>query len=261
MTIEIPAPARAQLTPLFAHYRYDRVLIDSVLEGYFGTAWADSARHPRVARLDSGAFTLFGGDPQTPGTTDLLHWVPIAYVTPQDEQWRDLLWGAFGARLSVLHFTEFSAETLDRAHLASLCATIPAGFDLRKVDRQLASRLGEEMDNEYFRENFHSIEDFIARGMGYCILHQDRIVSAATSMARSSKAIDIEVATLPAFQRHGLGTIVGAALAADCLEQGITPRWLAANAPSEQLALTLGYLRGETYETFAVHPADDPSRS
>jgi GNAT superfamily N-acetyltransferase len=261
MVVEMRAPERAQLIHLFAHYRYDRVLIDSVLEGHFGTASTDSARHPRVARLDSGAFTMFGGDPQAHGTTDLLHWAPIAYVTPQDEQWRDFLRGAFGARLSALRFTEFSAETLDRAHLASLCATIPAGFALRKVDRQLASRLGEEMENEYFLENFHSIEDFIARGMGYYIVHQDRIVSAATSMARSSKAIDIEVATLPAFQRHGLGTIVGAALVADCLEQGITPRWLAANAPSEQLARKLGYLRGETYETYAVHPDDASSGS
>lgn len=171
---------------------------------------------------------------------------------PQNQQWRDLLRGTFGARLSALSFTDFSAEALDHAYLVSLCTALPAGFELQKVDRHLASRLGQEMENEYFLENFHSIEDFIARGIGYCVVHQERIVSAATSMARSRTAIDIEVATVPAFQRQGLGTIVGAALVASVLEQGMVPRWLAANEPSEQLALKLGYRRGETYETYAV---------
>ena len=71
-------------------------------------------------------------------------------------------------------------------------------------------------------------------------------------MARSSQAIDIEIETVPGFREQGLGTAVGAKLVSHCLERGIEPRWLAANAASERLALRLGYVRGETYETFAV---------
>ena len=72
-------------------------------------------------------------------------------------------------------------------------------------------------------------------------------------MARSNKAIDIEIETLQEHRRKGLGTVVGAKLVAYCLENGITPRWLAANAESEGLAIKLGFQKGETYHTFSVH--------
>jgi hypothetical protein len=49
-----------------------------------------------------------------------------------------------------------------------------------------------------------------------------------------------------------LGTAVGARLALHCLERGTEPQWLAANAVSERLALRLGYVPGQTYETFAI---------
>jgi len=81
----------------------------------------------------------------------------------------------------------------------------------------------------------------LKRGIGYCILHRDRIVSAATSMAASKKAIDIEIETVPDFRNQGLGTTVGAKLVLHCLEKKIEPRWLAANVISEKLALKLGY--------------------
>ena len=42
MPVEIEAGDRDVLGPLFENCPYDRVLIDSVLEGYFGSAWADS---------------------------------------------------------------------------------------------------------------------------------------------------------------------------------------------------------------------------
>jgi predicted GNAT family acetyltransferase len=57
---------------------------------------------------------------------------------------------------------------------------------------------------------------------------------------------------VPDCRRQGLGTAVGARLALHCLERGIEPQWLAANAASERLAIRLGYACRETYETFAI---------
>lgn len=51
-------------------------------------------------------------------------------------------------------------------------------------------------------ENFESMEDFLNRGIGYCVVHEDRIVSAATSMAMCRGAIDIEIETVPEFRRR-----------------------------------------------------------
>ena len=250
--VEIKAADRNVLVPLFKDCQYDRVLIDSVLEGNFGSAYADSVSQPTVTRLDSGAFTMLGGNPVVARARDLLHYAPIDYVTPQDNEWRNLLQREFGTRISVLPFTDFSAESLDLAQLAELTWAVPPTFELEQIDKPLAEQIPFDIGNEYFFENFQSVDDFLGRGIGFCILHQDKIVSAATSMAQSSKAIDIEIEIVPAFRRQGLGTVVGAKLVSYCLEQKIEPRWLAANVVSERLALKLGYVRGETYETYEI---------
>jgi len=85
MPTKIESVDRNKLSPLFENCLYDRVLIDSVLEGNFGSAYADSAKEPAAARLDSGAFTMLGGDTATIGVTELLRMAPIHFVTPQDD--------------------------------------------------------------------------------------------------------------------------------------------------------------------------------
>jgi GNAT superfamily N-acetyltransferase len=250
--VEIASTERKVLVPLFRENRYDTVLINSVLEGYFGVSYADSKSTPSVARLDSGAFTMLGGNPQASAVTALVRHAPIYYVTPENDEWRRVLKDEFRDKISLLSFTDFSSRSLDGGRLAELAQRLPAGFELRRIDRQLAGRLSSEMENEYFFENFESIEDFLNRGIGYCVVHGDRIVSAATSMAMCRGAIDIEIETVPGFRRRGLGTVVGAALLLHCLQRGIEPKWLAADSVSERLALKLGYEKGETYETYGI---------
>jgi GNAT superfamily N-acetyltransferase len=250
--VDIAATDRGRLVPLFSDCRYDRVHIDSVLEGHFGSAFADSASQPSVARLDSGAFTVLGGDPAATATKALLDHAPIQYVTPQNDDWRKLLERQFEGRFSRVPFTGFSWQAIDVARLAECFAVLPLPFELERIDKELAQRLPSDTGNAYFMECFASVDDFLARGIGFCVLHQDRLVSAATSMARSSQAIDIEIETVRDFRNQGLGTAVAARLVYHCLQHGIAPRWLAANAVSERLALRLGYVRGETYEAFEI---------
>jgi GNAT superfamily N-acetyltransferase len=252
MPVEIAAAHRRALAPLFQNCRYDRVLIDSVLEGLFGSAFADSAGRPTVARLDSGAFTLLAGNPRADAAQALLRLAPIDYVTPQNDPWRRLLREEFGDRISALPFTDFSPAALDPVRLEKLIATLPPAFELGKIDGPLAERLPADTGNAYFFENYASVDDFLGRGAGYVILYGGSVVSAAAAMAQSSRAIDVEIETVPDFRKRGLGTVVGAKLVSHCLARGIEPRWLAANAASERLALKLGYVRGETYETFAL---------
>lgn len=245
---------RTLLAPLFALHRHDRVLIDSVLERHFGNAWADSVSEPTVARLDSGAFTLLGGDPGAAAAQALLAVAPIYYVTPETDGWRWALRKAFGEGITALPFTPFSWQSLDTAHLAELARRVPPGFELKRVDAAVAERLPGDMGNDYFLECFHSIEDFLERGAGFCAVHGGRIVSAASSAAASSYGIDIDIATVAEYRRRGLGTAVGARLVLHCLQNGLEPHWLAANADSERLAARLGFIPGEPYETFEIDP-------
>jgi len=109
-------------------------------------------------------------------------------------------------------------------------------------------------DNEYFLECFSSVDDFLARGLGYCVVRAGRIVAAAGSAAASSTAIDIEIETAPEHRRRGLGSAVGSRLVRECLAHDIRPCWLAANEESGRLARHLGFSPGETYGTLALCP-------
>ena len=195
---------------------------------------------------------MLGGNLTAAGAKCLLDLAPISYVTPQNDAWRNLLQREYGTRISVLPFTDFASKSLDPTHLTDSISALPSDFKLRRIDKPLADRLPSDIGNEFFFENFHSVDDFLGRGIGFCILHQGKAVSAATSMAQSAKAIDIEIETVLAFRKQHLGTIAGAKLVIYCLENQIEPRWLAANSVSEKLALKLGFVRGETYETYEI---------
>jgi RimJ/RimL family protein N-acetyltransferase len=195
---------------------------------------------------------MLGGSPQSPHVRDILRHKPIRYATPENDRWKRILQEEYKDRIFLIHFVDFSAHSLKRSHLEKLVKKIPYGFELRRLDARLSAQLRSDIKNEYFFENFQSIEDFLKRGIGYCILYKRKIVSAATSMAMCGGAIDIEIETSKNFQGQGLGTVVGATLVLYCLENSIEPTWLAANAESERLALKLGYTRIGTYDTFGI---------
>lgn len=252
MVIAIPAQERGVLWPLFEANRRDAVLIRTVLEGHYGVAQADSRSDPTVARLDAGGFAMLGGDPGAAAATALLHERPIFYVTPETSAWEAVLRAEHGDRLTALRFTECSPALLQADHLERLVRRLPAGFELTRIDAGLVPRVGADLGHPYFFECFHSADDFQRRGLGYCILHQGKVVSAAASMAACDSAIEVEILTDAAYRRRSLGTCVGAQLALVCLERGLRPEWVAGNPTSLRLARRLGYEAGDTYETFLV---------
>jgi hypothetical protein len=252
MLYEIDIKERSIIEPLFKEHKRDRVLINSVLEGHFGSAYADSKTQPAIARLDAGSVTMLGGNPKSPHVKDILKHKPIHYVTPENNDWRQILQEVYNDKIFLIHFVDFSSQSLNKNHLKKLIKNLLPDFEVKKIDSQLAKQVVSDMDNEYFFENFQSTEDFLKRGIGYCILYNGKIVSAATSMAMCKGTIDIEIETTEGSQGKGLGTIVGAKLVLYCLENNIKPKWLAANPESEKLALKLGYKKIGTYDTFGI---------
>lgn len=242
---------RDVLFPLFKEHKYDTVVMNSVLEGHSGVAYADSKDYPSVARLDVGPFTVLGGSSSTPHIADILHYRKISYVTPENTEWRRLLRDEFSCSEAV-SFTEFLTHSLDGNKLIQLVRGIPPGFRLVRIDDKLVDRLISDLGTTYFFDGFQSRDDYLRRGIGYCVLCNDRVVSAAASMAACNGAIDVEINTAPGFQRRGLGTSVGARLVLYCLRNGIEPKWLAATSESAKLARRLGYEKGESYETLAI---------
>ena len=248
----VPTEARSRLVTLFAAHRRDRALIDCVLEGHIGQALADDLTTPTVARLDCGPFAALAGDPASPSARDLVRYAPIDWVTPETDAWRGFLETEFAGRIRRIRFVELSAKELDPGQLDTLAQALPPDFTVARIDAELAEALIRDLGKRWLLDSYASMDDFLARGIGYIVLHEGRVVASAASAVSSSREMDIDIEVAPAHRRKGLGAAVGAALALECVQRGIEPLWLASNDISVRLARKLGYIAGGTYETFEI---------
>lgn len=249
--IEVVArEGRKALAPLFVEHT-PSCLIDTVIEGYAGTAWADDVRAPRVAMLTYADVVIYGGDAAHPAARELARRLPIFKgVLPSPGGWRALCEGMYGKRVVALERYAFSDESLDLARLRSLAQRVPVGFELRRIDLDIARRIvsveGPVVEDHV--RNLGSAADFVARGAGFVVLCGDEIVSAVSSYAACDRGIEVQVNTAEEYRRRGLATAASARLIADCLECGMEAHWDAANEESAALAKRLGYTPAGKYE-------------
>lgn len=251
----IPVKQRSVLTPLFASHRRDRVFIDCVLEGHHGTAIADHPTSPTVARLDCGPIAMLAGYSTAPAVKALIEHAPVEWVTPETEAWRAVLEKAFANRIHIIPFTTHDPSKLDEETLRRFTHAVPEGYELCQLDASLVDEFLKTLNKHWLLGSFSSIDDFLNRGIGYVVLHENAIVCGAAAAARSNDSLDIDIETVSTHRKKGLATIVGAALALACLSQGIKPQWLASNEISSSLASKLGYGRIDAYETFSITSA------
>lgn len=244
---------REILFPLFKQNQYDTVVMKSILEGHSGHAYSDSKTKPTVSRLESGAYTILGGNPNSAAAIELVRQAPINVVTPENKVWEELIYDEFKGRISYQPFHKFLPHSLSKDHLLQLAINIDDDYEILRIDKELANQLPIDINNNYFFEHFCSIDDFLTRGIGFCVKYNNRIISAVTSMAASNKMINIEIETHSEFRNKNVGTAVSAKLLIYCLENHIEAQWLAANEISEKLALKLGYIKDEFYKTFLIN--------
>ena len=250
-----PAP---ELVTLFEGHRTLRAVIDAVLDGHLGRVVVDEAGNPEAARLDIGCYAIFGGDPGAPGAVGLVREAetvspirPFELIGPDDQGWRDLFFNVYSERLGERPMRTFSSHAFDREHLRRLVEEVPPGFEVRDLNIGLASQLGADLE-PHGLQTYPSPEAFVEEGLGAGVVYEGRLVSAATSYARSSGRIEVAISTHPEFRKKGLARAAGAGLLGRALDAGLVPDWSAANPVSKRLALSLGYLPGPLCDVFVL---------
>ena len=93
---------------------------------------------------------------------------------------------------------------------------------VKKIDEHIVNNSTLHKVSEDFTSQFQSVEDYINRGIRYCVLYKGEVVCGASSYSIYDSGIEIEVATNYNHRRKGLATIVSAALILDCLEKRYT---------------------------------------
>lgn len=119
---------------------------------------------------------------------------------------------------------------------------LPAGYELKEIDNQLLEEISGKITPALF---WQDVNDFLAKGKGYCITCDNDIASWAFSAAISSKEIDIGIETNPKYKQQGLGLVVAQKMIQYTIGQEKEPVWAChyQNAASERMAEKLGFVK------------------
>lgn len=118
---------------------------------------------------------------------------------------------------------------------------LPDGFAIEEINPENIGKIhGKVVPSFYWGSDV-----FFKNGKGFCITHENKVVSWAFSAAVSSKELDIGVETDEHFRGLGLAAAVASKLAEYSLLLGKQPVWAcnSENAASRKTAEKIGFVR------------------
>lgn len=239
---------RLLLARAFAEVPRVDISIDCVIEDQMGSAFVDSLSAPRAFMLELDRFfCYFSGDLSGEAGRAFLAAVPAGrMLMAGSDGWQPAVESCFGSRLISLTRYRYDSRALSLNHLHGLAAANPHTPHIQCVTPAHAGT-----NSPYLSISaFDSAEDFVARGIGYCLEHDGVITGAAYASLVCSDAIEVSIVVDPAHQRKGIATALACALLQWCLENHLAPHWDAANDESCRLAEKLGYTPDGTYTAY-----------
>ena len=231
--------------------------IDCVLEDQMGRVYVENPAAPRAFQLRLGPFNYFAGDPQAPGSCGMVASLePYAMLFPSADGWAELAKDVHGARLVEIPRYSFSSRQLRMEHLETMLRASEWCDKLVRVDSALATHLYRIPGHWFDLSDYESGEDFVARGLGYCLFEAGMPAAGGYSSLVCSRGIEVSIYVEPPYRRRGVAAALACALLIECLRAGMEPHWDAANVESCRLAEKLGYTATGEYRAWYVRPSD-----
>ena len=131
--------------------------------------------------------------------------------------------------------------------LRALAGALPAGALLRMLDARAAAELDGELSPNALQV-YPSAADFERDAFGFGVFAGGRLACAATSYAVGGGAVEVAIATRPAFRGRGFAAAASARLLLEASARGLAPHWNASNPVSQRLAARLGLRPAGTCE-------------
>jgi len=185
-----------------------------------------------------------GGDAKLKVVEEYLKDLPFfATLMFGSEGWPPILKSVHPKKWLAMPRFAFRSDHLEVKHLQELIDRLSDEYRIEKINLAMAKQIMSEKNKLTAEQlfGFADAEDFLERGIGYCVFAGEEMVSISAAGAACKNGIEIQVNTLSEREGQGLGTAVSAALIIDCLERGIDPNWDAATKISAGLAKKLGY--------------------
>src|SRR5262249_23647645 len=149
-----------------------------------------------TARLSIGCYEIFGGDPASAAARDLVASAarPRELVYGNDPAWRQVILDVHGDAVFDRPMRDFDPSGLDPAALHRSAAALPAGFELRACAADLPRQLDADLE-PHALQVYASEADFLDQGLGVAAVRDGQLACAATSYTRSSRSVEVAIAT------------------------------------------------------------------
>lgn len=230
--IELAAGEFYKARPLFEGLMGYQMFCAGVLEGiYAGRVWVDAADQPRCGFVcKDGMWWFLAGDPQQAAFGQALNRALFERQVSGEKGWGGMLVcqpEAWGAQMATIYAPHVPIQT-ERLHY--VCgglrvdwrAAIPAGFEVRFVDEELAASgiVVEGAAAEVLRLR-QGAGDADGQAVGFVAIHEGKIVASSVIDCIVKGGGDIGLYTDPAYRRRNLAYVTAAAVIEYALAHGV----------------------------------------
>jgi RimJ/RimL family protein N-acetyltransferase len=239
MLCELQADQYGSVRQLYAPLWY-HLAIFSALEGHTAArVVVDDAVHPTVAMLwdkVEGGYYLVG-DPDNTAFSRALNRFILEEIYPRAQaegknadlvvNYAPLAWErTLGDVLAGIHTMRHARQHFlcREPGIADWRARVPEDMEMITVDADFLqhTELGNMEDVAQWVRGSWGVEDFLARGVGQCLVHGDTIASWCIGDYAAGRECEIGIHTDEAYRRRGLATLTVHATLEQCLARGYT---------------------------------------
>ncbi len=162
-------------------------------------------------------------------------------IISEEPSWQEFLDG----QSELGQFTRYAFAdkvAFDPEALEKWQSRLPANYYLCPIDTENYERLAEEAWSQDLQGDFSDVDHFqAAGGFGFLLYLGEEIIAAISTGLVYHGALEIEIATKPAYQRQGLARILGAQMILEAQKRSLFPLWDAHNEASKKVAESLSY--------------------
>jgi GNAT superfamily N-acetyltransferase len=233
----------------------DQPVLWAVLKGrHAGKALVDDLQNPSQCVLRTDAVLTFPSQQITQAFLNeavalFRQTAPVWLVWPPAIS-AELLEPGAAQIVQRIEFYDYDARSTT---LAGLRQSLPDGFEIRPIDRQLLERCEWRSDMEFY---CGSLDNFLTNGMGLCLMQGEEIIVEAYVSSFGDRTAEIGAITRQAYRGHGYAPIAYAHLIEAGEQRGYQAYWScdADNPASIRVAGKLGFQQEKAYQILGYSP-------
>lgn len=166
-----------------------------------------------------------------------------------EEGWKDTIEEVFvDKHLDKGYRQEFNFNKDKYERIKSNIKELSNGYYVKKIDKKLLDNDIDETVSIDISDFWNSNEEFLEKGVGFCVMNEGKIISSCSSCYISKKRYEIVINTYDEEVRNkGFATVAAIEFVDYCISNGITPYWGtdSINYSSIALAEKLGFEKAE----------------